>query len=484
MDETYDLEPLFPDRDCDEPLGRQFVRRLRHAIESGRYAPSSRLLPSRELARRLGLGRNTVTAAIEQLIAEGYLESRVGSGTFVVARVARAAGAAGTAPRALPATARRFEPARNVLRGYAMGSGPLRVGVPDPASFPLATWGRLTRRSLAELPGHLDYGDSRGDRRLREAIAQHVQQFRGVSAEPNRVIVVEGTQAAIRLVSDVLLREGDTVVVEDPTYPFARASFEARDLRPEPVPVDEDGMDVALAPAARVAYVSPSHQFPLGVTMSVARRRALLEWANEYDAYVIEDDYDSEYVFDAKPLPPLQSIDRQERVIYVGTFSKTLAPALRLGYLIVPQHLAELFSVARLVSTLGGTRYVQATLAAFLSEGHFARHVRRMTQTYGERRRVLAEMFEAGLRGCGFRLAPANAGLHLTAIAPPGFDDIAVVDELRVEGVRVQPLSAFCVERTDCRGFVVGYSAAPMAEIERDARILIRVAARRAAFLN
>lgn len=479
MDAPRGLEPLFPDRDSDEPLGRQFARRLRHAIESGLYDPGSRLLPSRELARRLGLSRNTVTAAIEQLSAEGYLESRVGSGTFVVANVVRPAGPAAASPRALPVAAERLLSADALLSGYAMGEGPLRAGVPDPAAFPFAAWTRCTRRALAELPESLDYADSRGDKRLREAIVQHVQQFRGVSAEAYRVIVVEGAQAAIRLVNDVLLSDGDAAVVEDPTYPFARASLEARNVRLEPVPVDGDGLDARLAPPARVALVSPSHQFPLGATMSLERRHALLAWAHANDAYVIEDDYDSEYAFDGKPLPSLQSIDREERVLYVGTFSKTLAPALRLGYLIVPRHLAEIFAVARTLATMGGTRFVQATLAEFLAGGYFARHVRRMTAIYGERRATLVRLYEEGLRGAGFRLGAANAGLHLTVIGPAGFDDIAVTDELRREGVRVQPLSAFCVARSDCRGFVVGYSAAPMPQIEHAARAVFRVAARR-----
>jgi GntR family transcriptional regulator/MocR family aminotransferase len=214
--------------------------------------------------------------------------------------------------------------------------------------------------------------------------------------------------------------------------------------------------------------------------MSLQRRHALLAWARANDAYVIEDDYDSEYIFDGRPLPTLQSIDREERVLYVGTFSKTLAPGLRLGYLIVPPHLAEIFAVARTLATMGGTRFVQATLAEFLAGGYFARHVRRMTTIYGERRATLVRLYEEELRGAGFRLGAANAGLHLTVIAPVGFDDIAVTDELRREGVRVQPLSAFCVTRGDCRGFIVGYSAAPMPEIEHAARAVFRVAARRA----
>jgi GntR family transcriptional regulator/MocR family aminotransferase len=367
-----------------------------------------------------------------------------------------------------------------MLEGDTMGSGPLRAGIPDLSTFPHAAWARITRRTLARLSTYLEYGDARGEAALREAIAQHVRQFRGVTTEEQRVIVVEGTQGAIRLVADLLLAEGDRALIEDPCYPFAYAALKARSTELLPVPVDENGMDVALAPAARLALVSPSHQFPLGSRMSLERRRALLDWAQRNDAYVIEDDYDSEYTFDAKPLPTLQSIDRHERVIYVGTFSKTLAPGLRLGYLIVPQHLAELFAVARFVSTLGATRYVQATLADFIAEGHFARYVRRMTRSYGERRRELVSLLEQGLPKGRFALAAGTSGLNLSIIAPPDFDDIAIRDELVASGLWVAPLSSFCISRTDCRGFVIGYSAAPMPEILAGAEVLIAAITRSA----
>jgi GntR family transcriptional regulator/MocR family aminotransferase len=480
MEDSANLEPLFPDRDSSETLGRQLTRRLRDAIESGLYKPSSRLLPSRELAARLGLARNTVTSAIEQLIAEGYLESRVGSGTFVVPTIVKQTIAARSGFLRLPETAQRFRSSRAVLDSFATGSGPLRPGRPDLTSFPHAIWGRIARRTLADLSTYLDYGESKGHPALREAIAQHVQQFRGVTAAQHRVIIVEGTQAAIRLCADVLLREGDAAIVEDPGYPFARIALASRDVRVFPVPVDPSGIDIAQAPPGRLAYVSPSNQFPLGARMSLERRHRLLAWATENDAYVIEDDYDSEYVFDGKPLPTLQSIDRGERVLYVGSFSKTLAPGLRLGYLIVPQHLATTFSLARLASTLGSTQFVQAMLAEFVSEGHFARHVRRMTRIYGDRRRAVIQVLEEGLADLSFYVGAANAGLHVALIAPPDFDDIAVATELAAEGLAVQPLSAFCIGRADCRGFIVGFSSAPLPEVLRATRLLVRCIKRRA----
>jgi GntR family transcriptional regulator/MocR family aminotransferase len=472
MEESGPIESLFPDRDSDEPLGHQFTRRLRQGIECGLFKPSSRLLPRRELALRLGLGRNTVSSAIEQLIAEGYLESRVGSGTFVVASVIKHATAAKPeAPRKPPGTD-RFRAAYGIFKA-ANGLGPLRAGVPDLSHFPYAAWARITRRKLARLSEFLELTESKGEPELCEAIAQHVRQFRGVLAQASQVIVVEGTQAAIRLATDVLFAEGDSMVIEDPCYQFVHAALRARNISVLPVPVDEDGIDVALAPGARMAFVTPSHQFPLGSTLSLERRRALLAWARSNDAYILEDDYDSEFAFDRKPLPTLQSIDRDGRVIYIGTFSKTLAPALRLAYLVVPPHLAGTFAVARVFSTLGGTRYVQATLADFIAEGHFARYVRRMTRTYDERRRAVVRLLEESLPRDRFTLGQAHAGLHVAVVAASDFDDVAAAQALEREGTHVQPLSAFCVARSDCRGFVVGYGAAPLPETLAAVRRLI-----------
>jgi GntR family transcriptional regulator/MocR family aminotransferase len=469
-----ELEPLFPDRESSEPLGRQFVRRLRAAIQCGHFPPASRLLPTRELAVRLGLSRNTVIAAIEQLIAEGFLESRIGSGTYVASTIVAPASNLVAHAHSLPANAERFTFARSMFVDATIGIGPLRAGVPDLSTFPHAIWARLARGKLAELPQYLSYGETNGEPALRDAIARHVRQFRGVSVDPQRVIVVEGTQGALRLATDVLLAENDAALIEDPAYPFLYGALRARSIRLVPLPIDEDGMDVGRAEPARVAFVAPSHQFPFGARMNMERRHTLLAWASENDAYVVEDDYDSEFVFDGKPLPALQSIDDRERVVYVGTFSKTLAPGLRLGYVIVPPHLVDAFAAARFLATLGSPRYVQATLAQFVSEGHFARHIRRMTQNYRERRATLVEFLQAGLRGTGLRLGRVRAGLSLVIIAPSDFDDIAVRNDLIERGVWVQALSAFCIERTDCRGFIVAYSAEPMPQILAAAEELLR----------
>jgi GntR family transcriptional regulator/MocR family aminotransferase len=461
-----DLEPLFPDRSSQEPLSHQLARRLRTAIETGALTASARLLPSRELAARLGIGRNTVTAAIDQLIAEGYLQARVGSGTFVASEVAPANSSVGVhSAYTAPASAQRFINLRELLDGFAdHREGALRIGSPDLAEFPAAAWKRLMRRHLERLGEHLDYGAATGYRPLREAIAQHVRQFRGVSAQPHRVIVTEGTQGALTLACDVVASPGETVVIEDPCYHIAYAAIAARRLEIAPVNVDDQGIDVSLAPAAKLAYVAPSHHFPLGGAMSLSRRKALLDWALANDGYVLEDDYDSEYYFDARPLPALQSLDHWERVIYIGSFSKTLAPGLRLGYLIVPEHLVGAFTAARAVCSLGGSNHLQAPLADFLAEGHFARHVRRMTGIYDVRRKAMLGALAQGLDPSRFRVGPSQTGLHIAVLAPSDYDDVAATKRFSATGAG-RALSTYCIRRTDCRGFRLGYAAAPVEEV-------------------
>jgi GntR family transcriptional regulator/MocR family aminotransferase len=466
MKEPIGLEPLFPDRRSGEPLGAQLVRRLRGAIESGFFPAASRLLPSRELAQRLGLSRNTITDALDQLVAEGYLEARVGAGTFVTPALHERRRRTAPVPRSLPKYAGRLAPVEAALDAVGDSHGPLRVGAPALAAFPARTWERIARKHIAPTSASLDYGQSPGLPALREAIARHIAQFRGVVADPRRVIIVEGAQGALQLAALVLARRGDRVAVEDPCYQLARASFSAHDLMLEGVTVDDDGLRPSELPdGATLAYVTPSHQFPLGGTLPLARRTQLLEWARRVNAYVIEDDYDSE--FDAHPVPALQSLDRDERVVYVGTFSKTLAPGIRLGYVVAPEHLAESFRFARTLSGLGSSAQVQATLAEFIAGGHFSRHIRRMTRIYERRRGILVGILSRELPR-GFTIGPAQTGLHVAIVAPSDFDDVRVANSMR-NGERVLPISQMCVQRTDCKGLMVGFSAGSDDELSRSA---------------
>lgn len=471
MAEPLGLEPLFPDRSSGEPLGVQLVRRLREAIEVGTLAPGTKMLGTRQLAKRLGLGRNTVALAFEQLTAEGYLESRTGSGTFVASsgfeRTRRRQSAA--APK--PERAHHL----SALRAFfdiAAGHGPLRPGMPALDMFPIAAWNRSARRALDVRDQHLGYGPASGLRSLREAIATHVRQFRGISTQPEQIVVVEGAQAAMHLASLVLARPGDTIVIEDPCYALARAAFEAHALRLHPIPVDSDGLATDALPAkARCAFVTPTHQFPLGGTLSLSRRLQLLEWANRHDAYVLEDDYDSEFTVRTRPLPALQSLDRDERVIYIGSFSKTLAPGIRTGYLIAPPHLARVFRTARASTSLGLALHSQATLAEFIAAGQFARHLRRMNAVYERRRALLAQAL-APLAGHGFEIGPMQVGLHIALVAKRPLDDRAL--STTSDGQRLLALSRLCVQRADCHGFALGFTNGSDTEIVNAAEYVVR----------
>jgi len=447
------------------------VRRLRQAIERGFFAAGSRLLPSRELALRLGVSRNTVVNALEQLAAEGYLETRIGAGTFVTRLPRRPAPGPVARARALPQAPQELAAIERRLGIVGSSLGPLRVGAPDLSAFPMRAWRRLQRESIAVAESHLDYGPSAGLPALREAIAHHVAQFRGVVADAGRIVVVEGTQSALHLIAFALAKRGDRIAIEDPCYQLARAIFSAHGLALEGVAVDDHGLRTSELPAsAALAYVTPSHQFPLGGALPLARRAALLDWANRNGAYVIEDDYDSEFC--AHPLPALQSLDRNERVVYVGSFSKTLAPGLRLGYVVAPPHLAQTFAFARSVTTLGASAGLQWTVAEFIARNYFSRHVRRMTAAYERRRRVWAETLVERLPR-GFRIGPAQTGLHAAVVGPPDFDDVLAANALPA-AERVLPLSPLCIERTDCRGLVVGFSAGDDASIAHAARALAR----------
>lgn len=474
MGEPLSLEPLFPDRRSGEQLCVQLTRRLREAIESGAFPVGTRLLGTRQLAKRLGLGRNTVALAFEQLTAEGYLATRTGSGTVVAAAGRASAPARPSVKHEQPESARRTAALRARFTTSA-GGGPLRPGMPDLAAFPHAAWERCARKALDAYRGDLGYSRASGLSALQDAIALHVRQFRGVTANAKQIVVVEGAQAALHLIASVLARAGDRVIVEDPCYALARAAFETHDLSLVPVPVDADGLCVDAIPcAARLAYVTPTHQYPLGGALPVARRTVLLRWADECGGYIVEDDYDSEFTSKAQPLPPLQCLDREERVVYVGSFSKTLAPGIRVGYIIAPPHLVDAFTVARAVAGLGIGIHLQATLADFVAHGHFARHIRRANAIYDRRRTILVDALQPALRA-GFRLGPSLTGLHVALSAKPGFDDVAAASTVR--GQRLVALSALCIRRRDCRGFLLGFTNGSDEEIAAAAGAVVKAIA-------
>jgi GntR family transcriptional regulator/MocR family aminotransferase len=439
-------------------------RSLLHAIRSGRLAAGDRLPATRRLAVDLGVSRTTVAVAFERLVAEGFLQARVGDGTYVTDLAARAPRARRTGalrPRAgwtftpVPVSGQRPRPAHD-----------FRVGIPDAGLFPFEPWRRLVAaeiRAGAHDPG--TYADPAGHLPLREAIVRYLSVSRGVVAEPDDVVVTHGTQQALDLVARVLVERGDVVAVEDPGYPIARDLFASYGARVVAVPVDSEGLVVEEIPqSARLVFTTPSHQFPLGPPLSLARRQALLEFAARHRAAVVEDDYDSEFRFTERPLETLHALDRAGRVIYVGTFSKSLLPALRAGYLVAPPTLREALRGARQLADGYGALAEQAALARFLADGLLARHLRRARSAYAERRQLVVDSV-GSLLGDTVELVPSVAGLHVTArFRDPAIDDRAVVRAAQEHGILVDALSAYAAD-SGTPGLVIGYGAADPASI-------------------
>ncbi len=476
------LLALLPvDRTAGAPLHRQIYDGLRRAILDGMLRAGQRVPSTRALAAELEVSRFPVLTAYEQLLHEGYLEGRVGSGTFVRAAppedaLRPAPGRAAPAGRAAPPGPRAGPPPPRPDDAVHGGLGPFRVSLPALDRFPRALWARLVARHAHRLaPAHMAYGDPAGLGPLREAIAEHLRAARAVRCEAGQVLVVPGSQAALRLCAAVLLGRGDLVAAEEPGYPGARAALCATGAGLAPVAVDAEGLDVAalraLGPRVRAACVTPSHQYPLGVSMSAARRLALLEWAGEQDAWLIEDDYDSEYRYVSRPLGALQGMDAAGRVVYVGTFSKVLFPAIRLGYLVVPPALWDAFVAAREALDLFSPTLYQLVLADFLGGGHFARHLRRTRGVYLRRRQALLD----GLaRHCGGVLAVhnADAGLHVATLLPDGVDDVEVVRRMAERGLTATALSTCYAGEARRSGLLLGFGGSDERTLAEAARVL------------
>jgi GntR family transcriptional regulator/MocR family aminotransferase len=450
-------------------------RALLESIRSGRVGVGDRLPPTRTLAADLGVSRTTVSAAYESLVAEGFLESRVGAGTYVTGLAASAP----TAPKGAALQPRRgwtFEP-HPVSGQAARPPYDFRVGIPDASLFPFETWRRLLASELragAHSPG--TYADPAGLPELRHAISRSLALSRGVAADPEDVLVTHGTQQAIDLVARVLVEPGTVVAVEDPGYPFARDVFASYGARVVPVPVDDEGLVVSEIPSrARLVFTTPSHQFPLGPSLALARRQALLELAATHRVAIVEDDYDSEFRFTPRPMETLHAMDQSGRVIYVGTFSKSLVPALRAGYLVAPPSLRSALRAARQLADGYGTPAHEAALGRFLSDGLLARHLRRARTVYAERRELTISGIRA-LLGDRLELVPSSAGLHVAGRLRDGGDDLAVVRAAGEQGVAVEALSSFA-SRGRPTGLVFGYGAVVTDSITPGLRRLARLLA-------
>jgi GntR family transcriptional regulator/MocR family aminotransferase len=472
----------------DVPLYQALYSHLRAAILSRELQGGMKLPSTRALAEELNISRNTVLNAYRQLLAEGYLEGREGSGTFVAHLLPEQLLAAPypawrARKSARPSQAKTSQPvfSERAKAQIAISQPPSDGKLPRPFTpeapaldvFPYQLWSRLVVRQVRHLPVNMYvYQDSAGYRPLREAIAAHVAVSRQVHCAPEQVMIVPGSQGALDLTARMLINGDDLVWIEDPGYSGARGAFVGAGARIVPVPVDQEGLMVDIgierAPQARLVYLTPSHQFPLGVTMSLPRRLALLEWAKRANAYLLEDDYDSEFRFGTRPLATLQGLDDADRVIYIGTFSKVLFPSLRVGYMILPPALVDPFLKVRRLIDIHSPMLEQAVLADFMIEGHFTRHLRRMRTLYAERRSALLEA------ACELPLEidSPEAGIHCVGWLPDGKDDRILANKAANYDLNLTPISNFSIEPLVRKGFLLGYGGYTVQDIKDGVRRL------------
>jgi GntR family transcriptional regulator/MocR family aminotransferase len=462
------IDPFELDRSQAVPIYRQIYQRFRESIADGRLHPGDRVPAVRALASELNLARGTVEAAYQLLIGEGYLIARGAAGTIVTPHLAPVSSPTWHTP--LAATS---------YQATHSGTPPLalQMGLPALDAFPRKLWTRLAGRQMrqAGLEG-LIYPNSGGYAPLRSAIASYLGISRGITCHPDQIFVCAGYRACLDLISHTLMGQGETCWLEEPGYFMARNALLEAGVQLVPVPVDEQGLDVAQgiarAPDARFAVVTPTHQSPLGVSLSLPRRLALLDWAKRKGSWIIEDDYDSEYRYQGKPLPALKSLDQQGRVLYTGTFSKVLFPGLRLAYLVVPAEQSRAF--ARQADRLHNhcPHLLQATVAAFLNEGHFARHLKKMRSLYAHRRQWLVDALQQQF-GDRLQINPQAGGMHLV-VGIGERDDVELARHAQTVGIAVEPLSQWYMQAKPRHGLVLGFTN--IASAEQASTVALRLA--------
>ncbi|MFT3721760.1 PLP-dependent aminotransferase family protein [Pseudorhodoferax sp.] len=457
------------DRGAGEYDHQQLYRILSAGIRQAALPAGLKLPPTREMAQVLGIARNTVVQVYEQLVLEGLVEAGVGRGTYVKPLAPGFGGRARTPPaRQAMALSRRGDELVRGARASPLQWGAFTPGVPEVRMFPAKVWQRLHAQAWREAgPAQLSYATDGGHAPLREAISDYLQATRGVACQPEQVVVTNGTQQALHLVAHLLADAGDPVWVEDPGYWGACSAFRNAGLVLTPVALDAEGLAPTpqqLQAPPRLMFLSPSHQYPTGVLMSHGRRHQLLDYAARHHVWVVEDDYDSEFRFAARPLPALQGQEEHGRVLYLGTFSKTLFPSLRLAYLVLPRELVEHFARALNELFREGQTMQQAVLARFMREGHYARHIRRMRGVYAARRGALIGAI-ARRFGQQLPVLGSDAGLHLVLGLPPSVDDDAVARQALQAGVMTRPLSLYALASPAPRGLVLGYGAVSEPEI-------------------
>lgn len=483
--ETTSLPLSLPAPPAGASLYRWLYDELRSAILAGRLRPGARLPATRDLADAYHLSRATIVAAFDQLKAEGYVEGRAGSGTYVsqvlpeqllVVRGPRAAKRLPHRQVALSEYARRLQPFRGVLQR------PLRAFRPNQPAldlFPTTLWAQVAARRLRNVSAKLlAGGEALGYRPLREAVADYLNTSRGVKCTAEQVLILSGAQEALDRTARILLNPGEAVWTEEPGYPGASVVFRAVGANICPVPVDEEGFDLDRGrkrwKTPRLVYVTPAHQFPLGVTMSLRRRLALLEWARQAGVLIFEDDYDSEYRYSGRPIPAMQGLDRSGVVIFAGSFTAVLFPALRLGYLVVPTDMVDVFAAAESVSTHHPPLLEQAILCDFITEGHFARHIRRMRELYAERLSVLLEGAKEKLAGA-LEISTVEAGLQTVGWLKHGVRAERVAKLAAKRDVEVVPLGRYATGQSEREGLILGFAAVDPKELRRGVDELARM---------
>ena len=487
---------MLDDKRSSLPLHRQIYEALRTAILKGDFKACAKIPSTRGLAAELGVSRMTVVVAYDQLYAEGYLEAKSGAGTFIAtelpeellqtsrSRKSSSKEISAPSPRTLNLSAHgrwiaktRYPEVLRIERTNIFA--PFQHGLPAVDEFPFEIWSRIAQKWHRNPPENLlGYGEPAGYRSLREAIAAYLQSARGVRCDAEQVIITSGAQHALNLAAKIILDPEDTVWIEDPCYLGAKAALASAQTNLVPVTVDADGfnLDTALAKSekAKLIYVTPSHQYPLGVTMSLSRRLQLLEWAKQNDAWIIEDDYNSEYRYGGRPLASLQGLDCDARVLYVGTFSKTIFPGLRLGCLVVPPDLVDVFTLARSLGDLNSPLIDQAILAEFIADGHFARHLRRMRKLYEKRQHFLVEAAEKHLSGL-LELKKSDAGMHFVGWLPDKFNARKIAEKAFEENLKVAPVANYSFNENPPNALILGYTSFTEKQITVGVKKLARI---------
>ena len=474
------LSPVLTvDRKAAQPLHRQIYDGFRRLIVGRNLGAGQQVPSSRALAAELKISRIPVLTAYAQLLAEGYFEAHTGSGTFVCRSLpdhVELKDGRSACVNVIHSSARRISRLAAELPPYEAvpwlrGLGAFNVGQAAFDQIPFRIWTRLVNRHCRNLQASaLRYGGPLGFQPLREAISTYLRTARGVHCDSHQVMIVAGSQQALEISTRVLLDPGNLAWIEEPGYWLTRHVLKAAGCRLAPVPVDGEGLDVSSGIKrwrnAKAVFVAPSHQYPLGATMSASRRLKLLEWAHHAGAWIIEDDYDSEYRYDSMPIASLQGLDSKARVIYIGTFSKTLFPSLRLGYIVIPPDLVDRFAAVRRAMDIAPPHFFQAVLTDFMNEGHFARHIRRMRQLYGQRRAALVANLSEEL-GDSIEIAGAEAGMYLTIFLSRGIRDQVVAERAARERLWVQPLSPAYLGDAVRHGLVLGFASTSVGEVPK-----------------